>query len=120
MSHAWLRRETDDMAVAGITDYAQDMLGDVVFVDLPAVGRVVAAGEEICTLESVKTVVAVHAPLAGVVVATNDALKNAPETINHAPYESWLFRLRVAGDAAFSGLQKAADYASAFGGVLEA
>lgn len=101
--HEWaLVQGTDDAATVvrvGITDHAQDALGDIVFVQLPAVGDEVAPGTPIGEVESTKSVSDVYAPLAGTVSAVNDALADAPETINADPYgEGWLVEIRVSGD----------------------
>lgn len=88
-NHEWIAVE-DGKAKVGITDYAQDALGDIVFVDLPEVGAAVAAGEPFAEIESTKSVADVYAPISGVVVAVNEVLVNAPEIINSDPYgESW-------------------------------
>jgi glycine cleavage system H protein len=110
-SHEWVSAPEDGIVTVGISDFAQDQLGDVVFVELPDVGRHVKAGEALAVVESVKTASDIYAPLAGEVVAVNEALEEAPEAINDAPYEGgWLFRLRVEDIAAWEGLLAAADY----------
>ncbi len=110
-SHEWVSAPEDGVVTVGISDFAQDQLGDVVFVELPDVGRQVAAGEALAVVESVKTASDIYAPLAGEVVAVNDALEDAPEAINEAPYEGgWLFKLRVEDAAAWDGLLDAAGY----------
>jgi glycine cleavage system H protein len=110
-SHEWVSAPEDGIVTVGISDFAQDQLGDVVFVELPDVGRHVKAGEALAVVESVKTASDIYAPLAGEVVAVNEALEEAPEAINDAPYEGgWLFRLRVEDTAAWDGLLAAADY----------
>ena len=112
-SHEWASEPEDGIVTVGITDFAQDQLGDVVFVELPEVGRSVDAGEAIAVVESVKTASDIYAPLAGEVVAVNDALEDAPESINASPYEGgWLFRLRVTDAAAWSDMLDAATYES--------
>ncbi|PTA68409.1 glycine cleavage system protein GcvH [Deinococcus arcticus] len=108
-SHEWL---SDDGTV-GITDFAQEQLGDVVYVELPEVGRVVEAGETIAVVESVKTASDIYAPASGTVTAVNDALTASPELVNSAPYEGgWLFRLDVTGEG---DLMDAGAYTSANG-----
>jgi len=110
-SHEWASPPEDGVITVGITDFAQDQLGDVVFVELPHLGHRVAAGEAVAVVESVKTASDIYAPLAGEVVAVNDALEDAPETINTAPYESgWLFKLRVDDAAAWDDLLDASAY----------
>jgi glycine cleavage system H protein len=92
-THEWLRR-TGEGILVGITDYAQSELTDIVFVELPEVGRQVSPGEEICALESVKAVAYVYAPVAGVIGAVNDRLSNEPELINQEAYgDGWIVRL---------------------------
>jgi len=93
-SHEWVRKEADGTVTIGITDFAQEALGDVVFVELPEAGRKVAAEEACAVVESVKAASDIYAPIAGVVTATNDALKDAPESINADAYAAWMFRLK--------------------------
>src|SRR5207247_10298804 len=93
-SHEWIRSESDGTVTIGITDHAQSALGDLVFVELPAVGRKLAAGEACAGAESVKAASDVYAPLAGEVVAINDALANSPELVNQDAYAAWLYRMR--------------------------
>lgn len=110
-SHEWATEPADGVVTVGITDFAQDQLGDVVFVELPDVGRKLAAGEAAAVVESVKTASDIYAPLAGEVVETNQALLDAPEAINGAAYaDGWLFRLRVADAGAWAGLLDAEGY----------
>jgi len=95
----------------GITDYAQDALGDVVFVDLPAVGKAVAAGDVLGEVESTKSVSEVYAPVAGTVVAVNDSLSSSPEALNHDPYgDGWLCEIELVDADAVGGLMDAAGY----------
>lgn len=94
-SHEWVRRETDGTVTVGITDHAQDLLGDMVFVELPESGRTVKAGQECAVVESVKAASDVYAPVAGEVVAVNEVLGDSPELVNQDPYgEGWMMRLR--------------------------
>jgi len=103
----------DDVVRVGITDYAQDALGDVVFVDLPEVGREVAADEMIAEVESTKSVADVYAPIAGVVAAVNDALIDTPELVNDYPYgDGWFFAITPADPHALEALLDAAGYAA--------
>ena len=112
-THEWVRTDGADLLV-GITDHAQAELTDIVFVDLPAVGRKVAARESLLVLESVKTVADVYAPTAGEVRAVNDGLKGHPEWINRDPYgDGWLYRLAPAAPP--TGLLAAAAYARQIG-----
>jgi glycine cleavage system H protein len=108
--HEWVRADGTRVRV-GITDYAQDALGDIVFVDLPTVGSVVDVGGQIGEVESTKSVSEIYAPLAGTVTAVNDALADAPELINQDPYgEGWICELELASGADISGLLDAAAY----------
>ncbi len=108
--HEWARPGGGRVRV-GITDYAQDALGDVVFVDLPHVGRAVSAGEVIGEVESTKSVSEVYSPVAGTVVEVNDALADAPERLNSDPYgEGWLCEIEIAGAATLDDLLDAAAY----------
>lgn len=112
-SHEWLRRDGDrpDEATIGITDFAQDQLGDVVYLDLPDAGTPVAAGEVCGEIESTKTVAEIYAPVSGEVIATNAELSDAPELVNESPYgEGWLIRLRIAEGAELEGMLDAAGY----------
>ncbi len=112
-SHEWLRRDggSPGEATVGITDFAQDQLGDVVYLDLPAVGTAVGAGETCGEIESTKTVAELYAPVTGEVIAVNDELADAPELVNESPYgEGWLIRVRIADDAELAGLLDAAGY----------
>ena len=98
-SHEWVRTE-DDTATIGITDHAQDELGDVVFVELPDVGATFDAGESFGTVESVKAVSDLYAPVGGEVVEVNSSLEDAPEKINEDPYgEGWIVKLRTSDEA---------------------
>ena len=91
-SHEWLRLEDDGTITVGITDHAQDLLGDVVFVELPDVGDIIAVDDEISVVESVKAASDVYAPISGEVVEVNEALEDDPEIINSDPYgEGWFF-----------------------------
>jgi glycine cleavage system H protein len=108
--HEWVRVD-GTRARIGITDYAQDALGDIVFVDLPAVGSEVASGGQIGEVESTKSVSEIYAPVPGTVTAVNDALNTAPEAINGDPYgEGWLCELELAAEADLSGLMDATAY----------
>lgn len=108
--HEWLRLE-DGEAVCGITDFAQEQLGDIVFVELPDVGRQVAAGDEVAVVESVKAASEVYAPLAGEVIAVNDALTDNPAMVNEdAAGSGWFFRLKLADPAAADSLMDEAAY----------
>ncbi len=109
-SHEWVRLEADGTVSVGITHHAQDLLGDMVFVENPTVGRQLAQNEECAVVESVKAASDVYAPVAGEVVAANDAVESAPESLNKDPYGNWMFRLRPADPAQLDGLLDAAGY----------
>jgi len=110
-SHEWVRAEADGTITVGVTDHAQELLGDIVFVDLPAVGKAFAAGQEACVVESVKAAADVYAPVAGSVTASNAAVVDAPESVNQDAYANWLFRLKPAN---------AEKFAADLGGLLDA
>ena len=112
-SHQWVRAEADGTVTVGITDFAQDELGDVVFVQHPAAGRKVKRGEECAVVESVKAASDIPAPLSGEIVAINAALDETPQKVNEDPYGAWLFRLKPADPAELAGLLDAAAYAKA-------
>jgi len=110
--HEWVRLEGDE-ATCGITDYAQEQLGDVVFVELPEVGARFAAADEVAVVESVKAAAEVYAPIAGEVTAVNDAIVNDPSLVNaDAQGAGWFFRLRVDDAAAIEGLMDESAYES--------
>lgn len=110
-SHEWLRLEADGTITVGITDHAQDLLGDVVFVELPEVGRTVSADEEIAVVESVKAASDVYAPIAGEIVEINDELVDSPELANEDPYgKAWFFKIKPANPADYDGLMTADEY----------
>ena len=109
-SHEWVRLEADGTATVGITFHAQERLGDVVFVENPAVGRKVAKGEECGVIESVKAAADIYAPVSGEVVAANGELADAPERINQDPYAAWMFRVKPSTPAELGALLNAAAY----------
>jgi len=114
-THEWIRI-TDDQAVVGITDHAQHELTDVVFVELPAVGRVLRAGEACAVVESVKTASDIYAPLGGVVVEVNSALSSQPGLVNSDPYgDGWFFRVRLESPTAVADLLTPEAYAARLG-----
>jgi len=114
-SHEWVKSEVDGTVTIGITDHAQAALGDLVYVELPAVGRTVAAAEACAVVESVKAASDIYAPLAGEVVAVNEALSATPEQVNEDAYAAWLFKLKPADPAAAGKLLDAAAYEAAIG-----
>ena len=109
-SHQWVRLEPDGMAAVGITDHAQEQLGDVVFVQHPEVGRTVKQGETCAVVESVKAASDIPAPVSGEVVEVNPVVANAPEKLNQEPYAAWLFRIRPADPSELKTLLDAAAY----------
>jgi len=109
-SHEWARLEADGSVTVGITHHAQELLGDMVYVENPAVGRKLAAGEECAVVESVKAASDVYAPVAGEVVATNAEVADAPEKINQDAYAAWMFKIKPSNPADLSGLLDAAAY----------
>ncbi|PWB63146.1 MAG: glycine cleavage system protein H [Betaproteobacteria bacterium] len=109
-SHEWARSEADGTVSVGITDHAQEQLGDIVFVEAPKAGRKVAAGEAVGVVESVKAASDIYAPVAGEIVAGNDALADAPEKVNADAYGCWMFRIKPDNAADLAKLLDAAAY----------
>jgi glycine cleavage system H protein len=109
-SHTWVKAGAGGIATVGITGHAQEQLGDVVYVQQPAVGSSVTQGEACGVIESVKTAADVHAPASGVVTEVNAALEDAPESVNADPYAAWLFRIRLSNAAELNSLLDAAAY----------
>lgn len=109
--HAWVRIDDDGIATVGISDYAQEQLGDVVYVQLPDVGRDLVQGEDCAMIESVKTTSDVKCPIGGRVLEVNEALADVPEKVNESPLDDgWLFRVEPADDAEFEDLMDGEDY----------
>ena len=109
-SHEWARLESDGTVTVGITDHAQDLLGDMVFVENPAVGRTVAAGEECAVVESVKAASDVYAPVGGEVILSNSEVEDSPEKINQDAYAAWMFKVKPTNPSDLDGLLDAAAY----------
>jgi glycine cleavage system H protein len=110
-SHEWARLEEDGTVTVGITDHAQDALGDVVFVELPEPGSSLAAGDDAGVVESVKAASDIYAPVGGEVVAVNEQLEDEPETVNADPYnDGWFFKLRPDDTSELDGLMSAEEY----------
>ena len=110
-SHEWLKLESDGTATVGISDYAQNSLGDITYVQASKVGAVLKAGDVFGVVESVKAASDLYAPVAGTVVAVNSALDSAPETVNRAPYgEGWMLRIKLSDPAAVAALLDATAY----------
>lgn len=112
-SHEWVRAELDGTLTVGITEYAQDALGDIVFVELPKVGKAFTAGDDAAVVESVKAASDIYAPVSGQVTAVNDAVADAPESINADAYGAWLFKLKPTDPNAINGLLSPAEYGKA-------
>lgn len=111
-SHEWVKVE-DDRAIVGVTSYAQDQLVEVVFVELPEEGKEVKAGDAVATLESVKAVSDVYAPVSGKIIEVNKQLENQPELVNQDPYgEGWILVIEIAGEEELHTLMKVSDYQS--------
>jgi glycine cleavage system H protein len=112
-SHEWARLEDDGSVVVGITDHAQDALGDVVFVELPEVGSTVEMGAECAVVESVKAASDIYSPISGEILEVNEALVDAPETINSDPYgDGWMYRIQPSNEDQLEELLDAAGYSA--------
>ncbi|MEX2380850.1 MAG: glycine cleavage system protein GcvH [Opitutales bacterium] len=110
-SHEWVRRENDNEVSIGISDYAQNSLGDITFVELPAVGDSLTKGENFGVIESVKAASDIYAPISGEVLAVNESLEGSPEKVNESPLgEGWLIRLRIQNVAELDELLSEAEY----------
>ncbi len=109
-SHEWVRIEADGIVTVGITDFAQEALGDIVFLELPGPGGKFKAGDAIAVIESVKAASDIYAPVAGTVVAVNEDLKKQPEDVNRDAFAAWLFKLKPDDPAAAAGLLDAPAY----------
>ena len=109
-SHEWVRVEADGTLTVGITHHAQDLLGDMVFIEAPAAGRTLTKGEECAVVESVKAASDVYAPVAGEVTAANSAVESSPEAINQDAYAAWMFKMKPANAGDVNSLLDAAAY----------
>ncbi|HGM5554730.1 TPA: glycine cleavage system protein GcvH [Pseudomonas putida] len=114
-SHEWARLEADGTVTVGISDHAQEALGDVVFVELTEVGKVFAAGDAAGVVESVKAASDIYSPISGEVIAVNDELGGSPELLNSAPYGAWIFKLKPTDKAELDKLLDAAAYKAVIG-----
>ncbi|MNH16118.1 Glycine cleavage system H protein [compost metagenome] len=114
-SHEWARLEADGSVTVGISDHAQEALGDVVFVELAEVGKVFAAGDAAGVVESVKAASDIYAPISGEVIAVNEELGDSPEQLNENPYSAWIFKLKPSNTAELDKLLDAAGYKAAIG-----
>lgn len=109
--HEWLRKEADGTYTVGITEHAQELLGDMVFVDLPEVGKTVSAGDDCAVAESVKAASDIYAPVSGEIVAVNEALGDEPERVNAEPYgDGWIFRIKASDENEVAALLSADAY----------
>lgn len=108
-SHEWVLIE-GDIATVGITDYAQQHMTDIVYVELPKVGKIVKKGESVAVVESVKASADVYSPLSGEIIAINEKLNSTPEKLNEDPYESWIFKLKISKPDEIKELLSASDY----------
>ena len=113
-SHEWVKTETDGTLTIGVSDHAQEALGDIVFLELPDVGRKVAAGESIAVIESVKAASDIYAPVSGEIVEINQAAIDAPESVNADAYGVWLFKINPSNIAELDALLDAAAYEATF------
>ena len=110
-SHEWVRDEDDGTVTVGITDHAQELLGDLVFVELPEIGTEMSAEDAVCVVESVKAASDVYMPVSGEIVAVNEDLGDAPETINDSPYDDgWLIKIKLSNPDELSDLMDADSY----------
>ena len=110
-THEWIGTEADGTLAVGITDHAQEVLGDIVFLELPPLGKRFEQGEACAVIESVKAASDINMPVAGVVVAANDALAKSPEQVNADAYAAWMFRIKPDNAGDIDGLMDAASYA---------
>ncbi|MGN6669275.1 MAG: glycine cleavage system protein GcvH [Trinickia sp.] len=108
--HEWVRTEADGTVSVGITDHAQETLGDIVFLELPTVGKTIAAGDSIGVVESVKAASDIYSPVSGEIVAINEAIVDTPDAVNADAYASWLFKVKLADTASVDKLLDAAAY----------
>lgn len=112
-THEWVRLESEDTVAVGISNYAQDQLGDVVFVELPTVGKSVSKGDQVAVIESVKTASDIYSPVSGTIVEVNGDLETAPERINEEPYQAgWIFRVRLSDVSELDSLLSGDAYAA--------
>ncbi|MGN6319267.1 glycine cleavage system protein GcvH [Trinickia sp.] len=108
--HEWVKAEADGTVTVGITDHAQETLGDIVFLELPAVGKTIAAGDAIGVVESVKAASDIYSPVSGEVVEINEALVDTPDAVNQDAYASWLFKVKLAAGSSIDKLLDADGY----------
>ena len=109
-SHEWVKQEADGSLTIGISDHAQEALGDIVFLELPEAGRIVKSGEECAVVESVKAASDIYAPVSGEIIAANSAVIETPESVNQDAYAAWLFKIKPSNPAEYAALLDAAAY----------
>lgn len=114
-SHEWIRHEGNGLVTIGITDHAQELLGDIVYIELPAIGKILGAGEATGVVESVKAASDIYSPLDGEVIEINTDLEGAPDVVNNDPYGAWFFKLQLKNVADLDTLLDATAYASEIG-----
>ncbi|ASV97721.1 glycine cleavage system protein GcvH [Paraburkholderia aromaticivorans] len=114
-SHEWVRTEADGTLTVGITDHAQEALGDIVFFEVQELGKTVSAGDTVAVIESVKAASDIYAPVSGEIIEANTAVADTPDSVNSTPYESWLFKIKPAADAALDRLIDADAYSKSIG-----
>jgi len=114
-SHEWARLEADGTVTVGITDHAQEALGDIVFLELPEPGKTLNAGDSCAVVESVKAASDIYAPVSGEIIAANDDLASSPEAVNSNPYDSWLFKIKPTDATQVNQLLDAAGYSKLIG-----
>jgi glycine cleavage system H protein len=114
-SHEWVRTEADGTLTVGITDHAQEALGDIVFFEVQELGNTVSAGDTVAVIESVKAASDIYAPVAGEILEANTAVADTPDSVNSAPYDSWLFKIKPAAGAKLDGLLDADAYSKTIG-----
>ncbi len=115
-THEWVRDEGDQVYTVGVTDHAQAMLGDVVFVELPELNVEISVNDEVAVIESVKTAADIYSPLAGRIISINEVLTATPDKINHDPYgEAWLFQIKLEDPNSLEGLLDAHEYEQSIG-----
>ncbi|WCM19802.1 glycine cleavage system protein GcvH [Paraburkholderia bryophila] len=114
-SHEWVRTEADGTLTVGITDHAQEALGDIVFFEVQELGKNVEAGDTVAVIESVKAASDIYAPVSGEIIEANTAVADTPDSVNTSPYDSWLFKIKPSDDATHDRLIDADVYAKAIG-----
>lgn len=114
-SHEWVRTEADGTLTVGITDHAQEALGDIVFFEVQQLGKTVTAGDTVAVIESVKAASDIYAPVSGEIIEANPAVADSPDTVNSSPYESWLFKIKPSADAPQDRLIDADAYGKSIG-----